>query len=176
MKLVPQAGRGLAEQALDDCAKALRLWLMGQLVSMVLVGVLVGTGLWLIGVPAPLTLGILAALLEFIPIVGPILSAIPAIVLALVIGPETALWTAALYLGVQQLEGNLIQPIVQQRAVDLPPALLLFALLAFGLLFGVRRALSRAPDGGSLRACEAPLCAGGAGDADADPHRTGLIE
>lgn len=136
IKLVPEKGRGLVVTALDDSHRALKLWLLGQLVSMTIIGVLTTLGLWLLGVPSALALGVLAGLLEFIPYAGPILAAIPALLLALTVGPEVMLWTLLLYAGLQQVEGNLVQPMVQQRAVDLPPALLLFALVAGALLFG----------------------------------------
>src|SRR5690606_20455728 len=137
IKLVPPSNRGDAATALDDCRSALGLWLKGRLLAMVMVGVLTGTGLWLIGIPSYLALGLLAALLEFIPFFGPILAAVPALLLALLIGPTEALLVLILFLVIQQLEGNLISPIIQHHAVELPPALLLFALLAFGILFGV---------------------------------------
>lgn len=137
IKLVPEGGRGNAATALDDCNAALRLWLKGRLLAMLVVGMVTGAGLWLIGVPSYLALGILAALLEFIPFFGPILAAIPAILLALLESPTQALLVAALFLAIQQVEGNLLTPIIQQHAVELPAALLLFSLLAFGLLFGV---------------------------------------
>ena len=145
IKLVPQSGRALTAEALDDSGRALRLWLLGRLVSMTVVGILTGFGLWLIGVPSALTLGLLSALLEFIPFIGPIIASVPAILLALLIGPEEALWTAGLYLIVQQIEGNLLEPLVQQRAVELPPALLLFSLVAGGLLFGMVGIIFAAP-------------------------------
>lgn len=137
IKLVPEKGRGLAATALDDSHKALKLWLLGQLVSMTVIGILTTIGLWLLGVPSALALGLLAGLLEFIPYAGPILAAVPALLLALTVGPEVMLWTLLLYAGLQQVEGNLLQPLVQQQAVDLPPALLMFALVAGALLFGV---------------------------------------
>jgi predicted PurR-regulated permease PerM len=143
--LFPRSARPLAGDALDDSGRALRLWLMGQLVSMALVGLLTGIGLWLLGVPSALALALIAAMLEFIPYVGPIASAVPALLVALAVSPELALWTALLYLLIQQAEGNLIQPIVQQHAVDLPPALLLFALVANGALFGIIGILFAAP-------------------------------
>ncbi|HWH18735.1 MAG TPA: AI-2E family transporter [Allosphingosinicella sp.] len=145
IKLIPEKGRPLAAQALDDSGRALRLWLLGRLVSMVGVGLLTGLGLWLIGVPAALTLGLLAGLLEFVPFIGPIAASIPAILLALAQSPETALWTALLFLIIQQIEGNILEPLVQQRAVDLPPALLLFALVAGGLVFGIVGIIFAAP-------------------------------
>lgn len=145
IKLIPEDGRGLIATALDDSHRALRLWLMGQLVSMTIVGVLTTLGLMLLGVPSALALGIVAGLLEFIPYAGPLLAAIPALLLALTVSPELALWTLLLYWGLQQIEGNLVQPLVQQRAVDLPPALLLFTIIAGTLLFGTLGIVFAAP-------------------------------
>jgi predicted PurR-regulated permease PerM len=145
LKLFPEGSRGRIEQALDDSWRALRLWLGGRLVSMLFIGLLTSLGLWLLGIPAWLALGVVAFILEFVPFVGPILAAVPAILLALAIDPVTALWVAALYFGIQQLEGNVIEPLVQQRAVDLPPALLLFAIVAGALIFGPPGVIFAAP-------------------------------
>jgi predicted PurR-regulated permease PerM len=71
-----------------------------------------------------------------VPIVGPVVSATPALLIALTDSWETALWTLLLYVGIQQVESNLIMPLVQRRVVELPPAVTLFAVVAFGLLFG----------------------------------------
>lgn len=144
-KLVPEGRRPLLREALHDAGHGLGLWLKGRLLAMALVGVLTGLGLWLIGIPSFLTLGLLAALLDFVPFIGPIIAAIPAVLLALTLGTDTALWTALLYLGVQQVEGNILDPIVQQRMVTLPPAFLLFSMVAAGLLFGVAGIILGAP-------------------------------
>lgn len=135
-KLVPQAARPRLTEALDDCYRALRLWLLGRLTSMLFVGLLTGLGLWAIGMPAALTLGIAAGILDFVPFIGPILAATPAVLLALATDPTMALSVILLYLAIQQIEGNIITPLIQKRAVELPPALLLFSLVALGLLFG----------------------------------------
>ncbi|HWT12884.1 MAG TPA: AI-2E family transporter [Allosphingosinicella sp.] len=145
IKLVPERGRALAAQALDASARALRLWLLGRLVSMATVGALTWLGLSIIGVPSALALGLLAALLEFVPFIGPIVAAVPAILLAFAGSPQAALLTAGLFLAIQQFEGNVLEPLVQQRAVDLPPALLLFALVAGGLVFGIVGIILAAP-------------------------------
>lgn len=145
VKLVPAARRDLISDALDESGEALALWLKGRLVSMALVGILTGLGLWALGVPSALSLALLSALLEFIPFLGPILASVPAILLGLAHSPQTALWTALLYLLVQQLEGNVIEPIVQQHAVTIPPALLLFGLVAAAMLFGIVGVLLGAP-------------------------------
>ena len=145
LKLFPPGSRDQVEQALDDSWTALRLWLAGRLVSMLFIGLLTGIGLWALGIPGALALGVVAFILEFVPFVGPIISAVPAILLALAFDPVKALWVAGLYLGIQQLEGNVIEPIVQQRAVDLPPALLLFAIVAGALIFGPTGVIFAAP-------------------------------
>ena len=145
LKLVPKRGRELAAQALDASSRALKLWLLGRMVSMAVVGLLTWLGLMIIGIPSALALGLLAALLEFVPFIGPIMAAVPAILLALAESPEQAIWTALLFLVIQQFEGNVLEPLVQQRAVDLPPALLLFALVAGGLIFGIVGVILAAP-------------------------------
>jgi predicted PurR-regulated permease PerM len=111
-------------------------WLRGQLVAMLAVGALTGLGAALIGLPSALALGLLAGLLEFVPIVGPIFAAIPALLLAATLGWSEVLWTLALFIVIQQIEGNMLMPAIMQKAVELPPAVTLFAVLAFGLLFG----------------------------------------
>jgi predicted PurR-regulated permease PerM len=136
VSLLPRRHRATAQDALQAVGRALRLWLMGQLVAMILVGSLTTLGLWLIGVPSALALGVIAALLEFVPFAGPVLASVPAIALGLSESVTTGALVLGLYLVIQQVEGNLITPLVHQRAVDLPPALTMFAILAFGVLFG----------------------------------------
>ncbi|WP_205481551.1 AI-2E family transporter [Sphingomonas arenae] len=145
VKLVPENKRSLVGSALGDSGKALKLWLKAQLLTMAGVGLVTGFGLWLIGMPSALALGLLAALLEFIPFVGPILAALPAVLIALAVDPTMALWVVGVYLVVQQIEGNLLQPLLQQWAVDLPGAVLLFSLLACGTLFGPLGVIFAAP-------------------------------
>ena len=103
---------------------------------MLLVGVVTTLGLYAIGLPSALALGLIAGLAEFVPLVGPVFSAIPALLVALSVGGQTVFWVLGLYIVVQQLEGNLITPVIQRQTVDLPPALTLFALIAIGVLFG----------------------------------------
>ena len=143
--LVPKKGRALADEALGDSGRALAMWLRGQLITMTAVGTLTGLGLWLIGMPSPLALGLLAGLLDFVPFLGPIAAAIPALLIAFSMDVELGLWTLALYVLVQQIEGNFLYPLVQRYAVGIPPGLLLFALLASGLLFGLPGVLLGAP-------------------------------
>ena len=145
IKLVPPARRKIAAEAMLESERALRLWLKGQAISMVVVGLLTGFGLWALGMPSAFVLGLAAGLLEFIPFAGPIIAAVPAVLLALAVSPELALWVTLLYLVVQQFEGNLLTPLVQQYAVDLPGAVLLFSLIGFGSLFGTLGVILAAP-------------------------------
>ncbi len=145
VKMMPPRSRPLVADALKECSDTLSLWLKGRLVSMTAVGILTAIGLKLIGVPSWLSLALLSALLEFIPFIGPIVAAVPAVLLALAFSPQAAAWTALLYLVVQQIEGNVIEPLVQQRAVSIPPALLLFAMVACALLFGISGVVLGAP-------------------------------
>lgn len=145
IKLVPQARRKVAAEAMLESERALRLWLKGQAIAMVVVGLAIGIGLWLIGMPSALALGLLAGLLEFVPFAGPFIAAVPAVLLALAMGPDVTLWVVLLYLGVQQFEGNLLTPLIQQYAVDLPGVVLLFALIGFGTLFGTLGVILAAP-------------------------------
>ena len=145
LMLMPAAARDKIGKAIDASGRALRNWLVGQGVSMLLVGVLTGIGLWLVGVPLAIPLAILSALLDFVPFVGPLLAAIPGILVAFSQGPEVAVYAALVYLGVQFLEGNMIMPLVQKWAVELPPVLGLLSIVAFGLVFGVMGVLFAMP-------------------------------
>lgn len=145
IKLIPPERRALIAEAMAESANALRLWLKGQLVAMVAIGILTWVGFLIIGVQSPLVLAIVAGILEFIPYAGPIASAIPAVLVALVQGPEYAAWTVVMYVVVHHLEAYVLQPVVQQWAVEVPALVMLFSLLAFGLLFGIVGVFFAAP-------------------------------
>jgi predicted PurR-regulated permease PerM len=136
LMLFPKRVQPQIADTIDDAGAALRLWLGAQLLAMIMVGVLTGAGLALIGVPSALGLGFVAGVLEFIPYLGPILAAVPALLLASTQSWEMVAWTLALFVAVQQIENNIILPLVSGRAVDLPPAVGLFAVVAIGILFG----------------------------------------
>ncbi len=137
LRVIPPAHRRRVGQTLDEAGVALKKWLLGQLIAMSSMGLLIGVSLALLGVPLALSLGILAGLCEFVPVLGPILAAIPGVLLAFSQRPEMALYTLIMYVVMQQLESNLITPLVQRWAVQLAPAVSLLAVVAFGLLFGV---------------------------------------
>lgn len=137
LRLVPPPRRPQVRRMLDDAGDALRKWLLAQAIAMAAVGILTGVVLAILGVPLALSLGVLAGLLEFVPVIGPIVAAVPGILLAFLKGPEMALYVALAYVVVQQIESNVITPLAQRWAVRLPPVVGLLAILVCGLLFGV---------------------------------------
>jgi predicted PurR-regulated permease PerM len=145
VRLIPVRHRASARDLLDELDQTILSWLGGQLILMAFVGILTGLGLWAIGVPYALALGLLAGLLEFVPYLGPILSAVPILLVAAGAGWKVALWALALVIAVQQLENNILQPLVERKAVEIPPALLMVMLFAMGQLFGVPGLLVAAP-------------------------------
>lgn len=136
LKLFPEEQQPELADTMDISARALRQWLLGQLISMLIVGSLVAIGLSLIGIPSPLALGLIAGVAEFVPLIGPIFGAIPALVLAFSQDWSSVIWTGVLFIAIQQIESNMITPLIQRRMVLLPPVLTLFAIVCFTLLFG----------------------------------------
>jgi predicted PurR-regulated permease PerM len=143
--LLPSGMRDRSRQVLHVVGEALWLWLVGQIFAMVLVGMMVGIGVWLVGSPVPLQLGIIAGLLEFVPYVGPVLAAAPGVLIAFAQSPSLTVWVVLLYLLIQQVEGHLIQPLVQRAVVSLPPALTIAGVAAGGMLFGLLGAMIATP-------------------------------
>ncbi len=145
LMLTPKRAEPVVKDALDDCTHALRGWMGGQLMSMTVVAAATAAGLWFLGVPAAGGLGLIAGLLDIIPFIGPIIAGVPAVILAFTVSPSTALWTVGLFLVVQQIQGNFLQPMIQKYAVDVPPAVLLFAVGGAGILFGFIGVVLAAP-------------------------------
>ena len=134
--LWPAGRRERVREILGELYKTVQRWFLGQLTSMTIIGMLFTVALFLIGIPFALLLGILSGLLAFIPFVGPFISIIPPILLALAQDPILALWVLLAYAVVQFIEGNVIQPVVMNRAVSLHPTVIVFALLIMSTLFG----------------------------------------
>ncbi len=124
-------------EVLAAVRKALRWWLLGQAITMTLLGTLTTIALWLINMPLALVLGIIAGLFVFVPYLGAVAAAIPACLLALMESPMKAVWVAVIYTGIHVLEGYTITPYVQKHAVELPPALLLSVQVLSGTFFGL---------------------------------------
>lgn len=135
-RFFPIEGRRRVSEVLDAIYHTLRWWLIGKAGSMIFIGVLTWIGLSIIGVPMALTLGLIAGLLSFIPNFGPILSAIPAILLAFIDSPISALYVLGLYGGVQVIESNIVTPIIERETVELAPALTILFQLALGAMIG----------------------------------------
>jgi predicted PurR-regulated permease PerM len=136
LHLVPHAARPRASEVLKAIGVTLRKWLVAQLIMMVVIGVIDAVGLSLLGVKAALALGLIAGLLEFIPMLGPILSAVPAIAMAFLDSPQKALFVALLCWAVQFLEGHILAPLLMKRGVDLPPVVTLIGLSLMAIVFG----------------------------------------
>ena len=134
--LFPAGRRQEVREILADMYQTVQRWFVGQLGSMLIIGVLSTVALYLIGVPFALLLGIFSGLISFIPFVGPILSVIPPVLLALIGTPVDALWVVLAYAIIQAIESYLLQPLIMSRAVFLHPAVVMFALLIMGTLFG----------------------------------------
>jgi predicted PurR-regulated permease PerM len=145
IRLLPPSRREQWREVADMLGRALRWWLLGRVITMVLMSVFTSLALWAIHVPLALTLGLIAGLLLFIPYLGAFISAAPALLVALINGPREVLWVAVVYTGVHMFEGYLITPFVQQRAVSAPPVLLLTAQLFTGVLFGMLGILFATP-------------------------------
>lgn len=131
LRLFPLARRHRIGEVLYACGYTLRWWLFGQLLAMTLVGLTMGIGLAIIGVPLAFALGVVAGLFEFIPTLGPMLGLAPALLLALNDAPTTAFWVIGLYSVVQTMESYLLTPLVQQRVVHLPPVVTIVAQVFF---------------------------------------------
>jgi len=136
VQLFPMDRRERAREVVVALVNVLRRWLAGRLGSMLAVGVLTLVGLAIADVPLALALSVIAALFTFVPYVGPVIAAVPAILVALVDEPIKVLFVVILYIVVQILENYIITPLIQQRAVSLGPALLITVQILMGVLFG----------------------------------------
>jgi predicted PurR-regulated permease PerM len=177
LHLFPHRSRPQAEVVLASTAVMLRRWLMTQLAAMLAVGIITTGALLLLRVPSALALGVLAGLLEFVPIVGPIVASLPAIAMAFLDSPEKALAVAIAFIVVQQVEAHLITPLFMKEGVDLPPALTLVAQALFAAVFGLIGVLVAVP---LLAAIMVPIkmlyVEGVVGDAMVLPPRGGGAE
>ena len=145
LRLVPPARRGRGAEVLDALATGLWHWILGQSIAMLGVGLITAAGLTLLGIPLAVALGILAGLLNFIPYLGPILSGAPAVLIAFAQSPIDALYTLLLFVFIQSFEGYVLTPMVQRRAVSIPPALGILTIVGLGALFGAYGVLFATP-------------------------------
>lgn len=145
IKMVQPDRRDEAKRTLHAIGITLYWWLIGRIVSMMIIGVFTGIGLWLLGIPLALTLAVFAAVMTFIPNIGPFISAIPAVLLALPEGWTMAGYVVLLYAGIQTVESYMITPLVQRQMIAMPPALIISAQLILGFLQGILGILLATP-------------------------------
>ncbi|HEX3727814.1 MAG TPA: AI-2E family transporter [Pirellulales bacterium] len=145
VRLVPIEKRARAREVLQVIVYNLRWWILGQLFAMACVGVITGIGLWIAGTPLALTLGVLAAVLEIIPNIGPVLWLVPASLVALTADTDQVVRVVAIYGVTHMVESYVLIPLVQRRTVWLPPVLSILAVVVLGLFAGFLGLLVAAP-------------------------------
>jgi predicted PurR-regulated permease PerM len=137
LRFVPTERRAEIRDVFNEIGVILHKWLGGQLTAMAVVGVVTYVGLLFLGVPLSFVLALLLGLFEFIPYIGPVLGAAPMLLVSAGQGFDMLLWVFGLYLVVQLLESYVLTPIIQSRAVSLPPAVVIVSQLVFGAMLGV---------------------------------------
>ncbi len=145
LALVPRAHRGRAEEVLHALSVTLHRWLVGRILEMAFIGVSTSIGLLLLGVPLPFALGMLAAVLTFIPNIGPILALVPALLLAAQNGWMPVLYVAILYTSLQALESYILTPLVQRQMISMPPALVIAGQILLAVFAGILGVLLATP-------------------------------
>ena len=134
--IFPRSHRCLVSEVIDGMAETLRWWLVGQLFTMLVITLSIAIALWFLGMPGSMLLGLQAGLMNFIPYLGPVLGAVPITLAVTSQGTSMVIWMLAIYVVIQILEGYVLTPLVQRRAVDVQPALALAAQMLMGVLFG----------------------------------------
>jgi predicted PurR-regulated permease PerM len=143
--LFPKTRRDRARTVLFQLGDTLWQWLIGQFITMAIIGTLTWIGLSIIGVPLALALGVIAGLFEFVPIIGPWAAAVPGVLVALAVSPTLGLYAAIMYLIIQQIESNVVSPLVARQMVSIPPALTITATIIAAVLFGLPGMLLATP-------------------------------
>jgi predicted PurR-regulated permease PerM len=145
LHLVPHRHRSRGREVLVEVGDSMRRWLIARLLAMVIIGVVTGGVMALLGIRLAATLGVIAGILEFVPFFGPIVAAIPAVGMALVDSPQKAIWVVVAFVAIQQLEGNVVTPLLLKKRVDIPPLLTIVAVPAMTLIFGLTGVLIAEP-------------------------------
>lgn len=135
LRLFPLRKRLLVTNIMDETALTIQWWLVGQLISMLILGTITTLGLWLLGMPYSLVLGIFTALMTFIPNLGPVLAGIPTLMVALTVSPSMVVYVALFYIVIQSIEGYFITPMIHREAIQVPPVLIItFQFLLYYLI------------------------------------------
>jgi predicted PurR-regulated permease PerM len=136
LRLIPIAKRRRANQMIEELADTLRWWMVGQLISMLILAVSTWLMLLILGVPLAFVLGLLTGALTFIPYLGPIIALIPILLVAFAESATLMITVLLLYLVIQNVEANVLMPIIFQQTIHLPPVLTIIAQLLLGTIFG----------------------------------------
>ncbi len=145
LAFLPADRRAGIRDAWNEIESRLGLWVRGQLILMLTIGVATGIAYSVLGLPAALLLALIAALTEVIPIVGPLIGAVPAVLMATTVSPETVVLTLGIYVLLQLIEGNVLVPMIMRNSVGLSPFLVLVSLLLGGAVAGVLGAIVAVP-------------------------------
>ena len=145
LMLLPVGRRRRVDETLSDLGHALRWWFLAQVVSMLVIGITTAVGLKIIGVDLWLSLGVLAGLLTFIPFLGPLIAGVPILIVAFAQGIEIGLSVLVFFFIVENLEGNFLSPLIQQRVVDIAPVVLISMQVLMSALFGAMGLVLAAP-------------------------------
>jgi predicted PurR-regulated permease PerM len=179
LAFVPAERRAKVRETWTEVEARLGMWVRGQLVLMATIGVATGLACFVLGVPGALLLGLISGATEAIPLVGPVLGAIPAVLLAATVSPELALIVAGVYVVIQTLEGNVLVPIVMRHSVGISPFMVLLSLLIGGVVGGVPGAVLAVPVAaaielivGGLQAREQPVAQDPTGVAPEEANMT----
>ncbi len=145
VRLFPPSKRDETRRVLSEARSSLLGWLGGRLISMAIVGLLSTVALYIIGVPGALFLGIFSGLVAFVPLLGSIAGAIPPLLLAFAGNPLDTLWVVLAYVLIQQVESNLLTPLVMRKAISLHPVVVIASVTVAGAAFGALGALLAVP-------------------------------
>jgi predicted PurR-regulated permease PerM len=145
VRLMPKKYRARGRQILLDAGRALVSWSAGQFVDMVVVGTMAAIGFTALHLPLAFGLAVLAGLLTFVPVLGAIFAAIPALIVGLAAGWHTAVWVVVVFLCCHVVEAYVVGPAVQRRMVRLPPALTILSMTCLGSIFGLLGVVLGAP-------------------------------
>jgi predicted PurR-regulated permease PerM len=134
--IFPHSRCRFASEVIDGMAETLHWWFVGQLFTMLVTTLSIAIAPWFLGMPGSILLGLQEGLMNFIPYLGPVLGAVPITLAVTSQGTSMVIWVLAIYVLIQILEGYVLTPLVQRRAVDVQPALALAAQMLMGVLFG----------------------------------------
>jgi predicted PurR-regulated permease PerM len=132
-------------QVIELVERTVKFWLLGQIILMIIVGLLTYLALLALGIPNPIALAMIAGIAEIVPYLGPFIGAIPALLVALTLGLSAAVWTGGAYLLVHLIEGYIAAPLVERKFITIPPALILLGIVVVEIIFGTGGLILAAP-------------------------------